>query len=322
MSRMKSVLFAALPLAAAALLWAPTAAADWAMNLQKPESPLAADILDLHNLILIICVIIFVGVFSVMFYSLYAHRKSKGHKPAQFSHSTKLEFVWSAIPAIILVGMAIPSTATLIKMENTAKADMTVKITGYQWLWQYEYMGKKVSFYSRLSTPSAEIDNEEPKDEHYLLEVDKPLVLPVNEKVRFLITGGDVIHSWWVPSLGVKKDAIPGYINEAWTRIEKPGTYRGQCAELCGKDHGFMPIVVKAVSQDEFAKWIDSQAKDSGSGDTNAQAEPQAAPASASVESSAAGAGRGSEDVRTANRAGSMQSMELASRSTHVDVLK
>lgn len=298
MSRVKSVLLAGLPLAAA-LLWTPPAAADWALNLQKPVTPIATDILNLHNAILLICVIIFVGVFSVMFYSIYAHRKSKGHEASQFSHSSKLELVWSVIPALILIGMAVPSTATLIKMENTAHADMTVRITGYQWLWNYNYLGKNVSFYSRLSTPSAQIDNLEPKDPHYLLEVDHPLVLPINEKVRFLITGGDVIHSWWVPQLGVKKDAIPGYVNEAWALIEKEGTYRGQCAELCGKDHGFMPIVVKAVSKDEFAKWIASKQQENKSADTgDSSSQSSAASGDAGRSVSRQGTDGGNADTR------------------------
>jgi len=277
MSRLKSVLFAGLSLAAAAILSMRPAAAEWALNLPEPVSPLGADILNLHNLIMLICAVIFVGVFAVMFYSIYAHRKSKGARPAKFSHSTKLEFVWSAIPAVILIGMAIPSTATLIDMEDTEQADMTVKITGYQWLWQYEYLDHDVDFYSRLSTPSAQINNQEDKTPNYLLEVDEPLVLPVDTKVRFLITSNDVIHAWWVPKLGVKKDAIPGFVNEVWTLIEKEGTYRGQCAELCGKDHGFMPIVVKAVSQEEFEDWVASQgAEGDGGGDTaDSDAAPQ-----------------------------------------------
>lgn len=266
MSRMKSVLFAAPSVATAAVLSMRSAAAEWGLNLPPPVSPLGTDILNLHNLIMIICAVIFVLVFGVMFYSIYAHRKSRGAKPARFSHSTRLEFVWSAIPAIILIGMAIPSTATLVEMEDTEQADMTVKITGYQWLWQYEYMDHDVSFHSRLATPSAQINNLEGKNQNYLLEVDQPLVLPVDTKVRFLITAGDVIHAWWVPKLGVKKDAIPGYINEVWTLIEEEGTYRGQCAELCGKDHGFMPIVVKAVGQDEFEDWVASR-QDAAGGD-------------------------------------------------------
>lgn len=259
MSRLKSVLFAGLSLATAVILPVRTASAEWALNLPPPVSPLGADILNLHNLIMIICAVIFVGVFSVMFYSIYAHRKSKGAKASQFSHSTSLEFVWSAIPALILIVMAIPSTATLIDMENTEEADLSIKVTGYQWLWRYEYLDHGVDYYSRLATPSAQINNLEAKNPHYLLEVDKPLVLPINKKVRFLLTANDVLHAWWVPELGVKKDAIPGYVNEMWTLIEKEGTYRGQCAELCGKDHGFMPIVVEAVSQEEFDRWVEQQ---------------------------------------------------------------
>jgi len=292
MSRLKSVLFAGLAPVAAALLTMRSAAAEWGLNLPPPVSPIGADILSLHNWILIICAVIFVLVFLVMFYSIYAHRKSKGHKPSQFSHSTRLEFVWSAIPAIILIGMAIPSTATLIDMEDTEEADMTVKITGYQWLWQYEYMDHDVDFYSRLATPSAQINNQEGKNANYLLEVDNPLVLPVDKKVRFLITANDVIHSWWVPRLGVKKDAIPGFVNETWALIEEEGTYRGQCTELCGKDHGFMPIVVKAVSQEEFDQWVADRQAGSGDGGT-AAAEDQIEQSTAlALEAGAGGAER------------------------------
>lgn len=265
MSRMRNVLLAGLSLATMVILSLRTAAADWALNLPPPVSPIGHQILNLHNLIMIICAVIFVVVFGVMFYSIYAHRKSKGAKAAQFSHSTSLELVWSAIPAIILIGMAIPSTATLIDMENTEQADMTVKVTGYQWLWEYEYLDNGVQFYSRLATPSAQINNQEKKNPHYLLEVDEPLVLPVDKKVRLLITANDVIHAWWVPEFGVKKDAIPGYVNETWVTVEKEGTYRGQCTELCGKDHGFMPIVVEAVSQEEFDDFIASRKKEDGS---------------------------------------------------------
>jgi cytochrome c oxidase subunit 2 len=241
---------------AATLLVATPVSAEWGLNLPTPVTPIGEEILNLHNLILLICTIIFIGVFSVMFYSLYAHRKSKGHKAAQFSHSTRAEIIWSVIPALILIGMAIPSTATLIHMEDTAEADMTVKITGYQWKWRYDYIDSGVGFYSNLGTDRAEILNQKEKGEHYLLEVDTDLVLPVGKKIRFLITANDVIHAWWVPELAVKKDAIPGFINEVWTRIDKPGVYRGQCAELCGKDHGFMPIVVRAVPEQEFDAWI------------------------------------------------------------------
>lgn len=237
------------------------AVAEWGLNLPPPASPIAAEILDLHNLIMLICLIIFIVVFSFMFYSVYAHRKSKGFKAAQFHESTTVEIVWTIIPFLILVGMAIPSTATLIRMEDTTESELTVKITGYQWKWGYEYMGHGVSFYSNLATPADQILNRTPKGENYLLEVDKPLVVPTNQKVRFLVTASDVIHSWWVPKLGVKKDGIPGFINETWTLIEEPGVYRGQCTELCGKDHGFMPVVVEAKSPEEFDAWLEEQKK-------------------------------------------------------------
>ena len=241
---------------AALLTMAVPAKAEWGLNLPIPVTPIGHEILNLHNMIMVICAVIFVGVFGVMFYSLYAHRKSKGHQASQFSHSTKAEIVWSVIPALILVGMAIPSTATLIHMEDTTEADLTVKVTGYQWKWRYDYLDSGIHFYSNLSTPRAQILNIEEKSPNYLLEVDNELVLPVGKKVRFLITANDVIHAWWIPQFGVKKDAIPGFINEIWTRVDEPGTYRGQCAELCGKDHGFMPIVVKAVSEEEFEAWV------------------------------------------------------------------
>ena len=241
------------------LLFAGVAAADYAMNFPTPVTPTAKEIYNLQNIILVICAVIFVVVFGFMFYSIIMHRKSRGYKPAQFHESTTVEIIWTAIPFLILVGMAIPSTATLLKMEDTSKAALTVRITGFQWKWQYAYPDQGISFYSNLSTPTPEIENQAPKDKHYLLEVDHPLVLPIGEKVRFLITADDVIHSWWVPAFGVKTDAIPGFINESWAKIDVPGTYRGQCAELCGKDHGFMPIVVKAVSQEDFVKWVSDQ---------------------------------------------------------------
>lgn len=235
------------------------ASAAWELNLQSPVTPLAREILDLHNLIMLVCLVIFIVVFGVMFYSLYAHRKSRGHEAAQFHDSTAMEIVWTIIPFVILIGMAIPSTATLINMEDTTESELTVKATGYQWKWQYEYLDHDISFFSALSTPRDQIENKEEKGEHYLLEVDKPIVLPTNKKVRILITANDVLHAWWVPKLGVKKDAIPGYVSEVWAKIEEPGTYRGQCAELCGKDHGFMPIVVEAVPEDEFNAWVSEQ---------------------------------------------------------------
>lgn len=235
------------------------AAADYALNLPTPVTPIAGRIFELHNMIFGICVVIFVIVFGFMFYSIIVHRKSRGQKPATFHDNTLLEVVWTVIPFLILVGMAIPSTATLIEMSDTSKAEMTVKITGYQWKWKYDYPDQDLSFFSTLSTPREQIEGKAPKNEYYLHEVDNPLVLPVGKKIRLLMTGNDVIHSWWVPNLGVKTDAIPGFINETWTNIDHPGVYRGVCAELCGKDHGFMPIVVSAVTQEEFDKWVSAQ---------------------------------------------------------------
>jgi cytochrome c oxidase subunit 2 len=194
-----------------------------------------------------------------MFYAIIVHRKSRGHKASKFHDNTILEIVWTVIPFVILVAMAIPSTATLIEMDDVGNSDLTVKVTGYQWKWKYDYLDQDVSFFSALTTPREQIDNKQAKGEHYLLEVDNPVVLPVGKKVRFLVTANDVIHAWWVPQLGLKKDAIPGYINQIWARIDEPGVYRGQCAELCGKDHGFMPIVVQAVSPEDFDKWVVAQ---------------------------------------------------------------
>ena len=248
----------------------PAVFAAYALNFQKPVTPVAHKILELHNMILLICVIIFVLVFSVMFYSIFAHRKSRGYKPAKFHDNATLEVVWTVIPFLILVSMAIPSTATLLEMDDTSKSDLTIKITAYQWKWKYDYPDQDVSFFSTLATPRDQVENKAAKGEHYLLEVDNPIVLPVGKKVRFLVTANDVIHSWWVPQLGVKKDAIPGFINEFWTRADEAGTFRGQCAELCGKDHGFMPIVVNAVSPEDFTKWVamqkDKAAAESASG--------------------------------------------------------
>ncbi len=245
--------------ALAAVLFPVTVFAEWGLNLPPPSSSVAARILDLHNAIMLVCLVIFIVVFGVMFYSLYAHRKSRGHEAHQFSHNSKLEVVWTVIPFLILVGMAIPSTATLLYMEDTTESELTVKITGYQWKWHYEYLEHDIGFFSNLSTPRAQIENREPKGEHYLLEVDNAVILPANRKIRFLLTSNDVIHAWWIPKFGVKKDAIPGYINEFWTNVDSPGTYRGQCAELCGKDHGFMPIVAEVLSPEEFDAWVESQ---------------------------------------------------------------
>jgi cytochrome c oxidase subunit II len=236
------------------------AAADYGLNFQKPATEIAQDVYGLHMLIMMVCVGIGIVVFGAMFWAIVMHRKSRGYKAAKFHESTTVEIIWTAIPFLILVGMAIPSTATLLKMEDTrSEADLVIKVTGYQWKWKYEYLEQDVSFFSSLSTPRDQIENKAGKGQDYLLEVDNPIVVPVGKKVRFLITANDVIHAWWVPQLGVKKDAIPGFINETWTRVDEPGTYRGQCAELCGKDHGFMPIVVKAVDDAEFTKWVSTR---------------------------------------------------------------
>ena len=237
------------------------AADPWQMNMFKGVTPLSHDIYDLHMIAMLICAIIGLIVFGVMFYSLIHHRKSKGYQAASFHDNIKLEIVWSIIPFLILVGLAVPATKTLIRMDDSRESEVTIKVVGSQWKWQYQYMDQGISFFSSLSTPYAQIHNQEPKGEWYLLEVDKPLVLPVNKKIRFLVTSTDVIHSWWVPELGIKRDAIPGFMHEAWARIEKPGVYRGQCAELCGVNHGFMPIVVQAVSNDEFNQWVAAQPK-------------------------------------------------------------
>lgn len=226
------------------------------INMTVGVTDISQDVYNLHMIALWLVIVIAVLVFGVMFYSMFAHRKSRGVTPATFHESTTVEAIWTIIPFIILIALAIPATKTLIAMEDTSNYDLTVKITGYQWLWHYEYIDEGVEFYSVLDTPRTEINNLAPKDENYLLEVDKQLVLPVGKKVRFLITANDVIHAWWVPDLAVKKDAIPGFINEAWTNINEPGVYRGQCAELCGRDHGFMPIVVRAVEADEFDQWL------------------------------------------------------------------
>ncbi|MEE4145244.1 MAG: cytochrome c oxidase subunit II [Halieaceae bacterium] len=229
------------------------------VNMAPGPTDVGERIYDLHMIIFWICTVIGLGVFGVMFYSIIYHRKSKGAVPAHFQESTKVEIAWTVVPFLILIGMAVPATSTLLEVYNNDEAELDILVTGYQWKWKYEYLtenGENVSFFSNLRTPQSEINNTQPKGEHYLLEVDEPLVIPANTKVRFLITANDVIHSWWVPELAVKRDAIPGFINEAWTKVPTEGIYRGQCAELCGKDHGFMPIVVNVVSSEEYGQWL------------------------------------------------------------------
>jgi cytochrome c oxidase subunit II len=229
------------------------------INMAPGVTEISHTVYNLHMLILGICTLIGIGVFGTMFYSILRHRKSAGHEAAQFHESTTVEIIWTLIPLLILIGMAIPATRTLIAMEDTGNSDMTIKITGYQWKWEYEYIDEGIHFFSNLATPRSEIENHKAKNEHYLLEVDNPVVVPVHKKIRFLLTANDVIHSWWMPDLAVKKDAIPGFINEMWTVIDKPGTYRGQCTELCGKDHGFMPIVLVAMEEKDYLNWVEEQ---------------------------------------------------------------
>lgn len=249
-------------LAAPALAWAQSADPHrWQLNMGRGVTASSQNAYEAHMIVLIVCVVIGVIVFGAMGYAMFKFRRSKGAVAAQFSHNTTAEVIWTVIPVLILIAMAWPATAKLIAMYDTRDSDMTVKVTGYQWMWKYEYLGEGVAFTSRLDRESDRIrqSGEQPTHEanpHYLLDVDNRLVLPVDTKVRFVITADDVIHAWWVPALGWKQDAIPGLINEAWTEIKEPGVYRGQCAELCGKDHGFMPIVVEAVSKDEFARWL------------------------------------------------------------------
>jgi cytochrome c oxidase subunit 2 len=250
---------------AAAAVFPSLAFGDNQVNMSPGVTSIGAEIYDLHMLIMIICVVIGIGVFGVMFYSIIYHRKSRGVVPSQFHESTKVEVAWTVVPFLILIGMAVPATSTLLEVYDNDDAELDILITGYQWKWKYEYLdenGENVSFFSNLSTPQEEIYNTDQKGENYLLEVDEPLVIPVNTKVRFLVTANDVIHSWWVPEIAVKRDAIPGFINETWTNVPEEGIYRGQCTELCGAYHGFMPVVVHAVSREEFNAWMGSKRAD------------------------------------------------------------
>lgn len=230
--------------------------ADWQLNMPRGVTEISHAVFDLHMIIFWICVAIAVVVFGVMFWSIFHHRKSRGARADNFHENTLVEVIWTLVPFVILIGMAVPATATLVKMYDSSEADVDIQVTGYQWKWRYQYLGEDIDFFSSLTTPHEQINNEAPKDDNYLLEVDNPLVIPAGKKVRFLVTAADVIHSWWVPDFAVKKDAIPGFINEAWTNVPVPGIYRGQCAELCGKDHGFMPIVVEVKPQAEYDQWL------------------------------------------------------------------
>ena len=237
-------------------------AATW--NLQPPATVIASDIHSLHEYVMLLVTVIFVGVFGFMFWAIFAHRKSKGHKAEQFHENVTVEILWTVIPAIILIAIVVPATKVVIAQKDTSNPDITIKATGYQWKWGYDYLkgeGAGISFLSNLATSRDQIEGRASKDGHYLLEVDHPLVVPVDKKVRIVTTGADVIHSWSVPAFGVKQDAIPGILRDTWFKADKTGTFRGQCSELCGKDHGFMPVVVKVVTEPQYAAWVAEQTK-------------------------------------------------------------
>lgn len=238
-------------------------------NLAQPVTEIAKQIYDLHTLMLVICLVIFVAVFGVMFYSIYAHRKSKGAKSASFHESVKVEIAWTIIPFLIVIGMALPATKTVVAMKDTSNADLTIKATGYQWKWGYEYLageGEGIAFLSTLATPRDQIEDHKgqavARGENYLMEVDNHVVVPVNKKVRVVTTANDVIHAWMIPAFGVKQDAIPGFVRDTWFKAEQEGIYRGQCAELCGKDHAYMPIVVEVMSEENYSKWVQAKLDD------------------------------------------------------------
>jgi cytochrome c oxidase subunit 2 len=233
--------------------------AEYQLDLRPGVTSFSQGAYDIHTMVMWICVGIGFIVFGAMIYSIIMHRKSRGAVAAKFDDNLTVELIWTVVPFIILAFMAVPATKVLLAMEDTSNSDMSIKVTGYQWKWHYDYLGEDISFFSNLTTPIEEIQNKATKNDHYLLEVDNPVVVPVNKKVRLLLTSNDVIHSWWMPAFAVKKDAIPGYINESWFQTDKVGTYRGQCAELCGKNHGFMPIVVKVVSADDYVAWVAGQ---------------------------------------------------------------
>jgi cytochrome c oxidase subunit 2 len=258
-----------------------TALADYHVDILPPATPIAQQIYDLHFGILWVCVGIFVVVFGAMFWSVFAHRRSRGAQAAQFHENTTIEVIWTIVPFVILIGMAYPATRTVLDMKDGSNPDISIKVTAYQWKWEYDYLQDGVRFYSSLSTPRDQIEEYsgpgKKKNENYLLEVDNPVVVPVGKKVRVLITSNDVIHGWYVPQLGVNQYGIPGFIKDAWFKVDKPGRYLGQCSQICGKEHGFMPIVVDAVSAEDYAKWVSAtKAK-------MPKPEPEAAPAQAAA---------------------------------------
>ncbi|PQO91141.1 cytochrome c oxidase subunit II [Massilia phosphatilytica] len=239
------------------------------LNMQAPVTGIAAYIYSLHNWMMVVCLVIFIGVFGVMFYSVFKHRKSLGHKPATFHESTTVEIAWTVVPFLIVIGMALPATHAVVQMKDTSNPDLTIKVTGMQWKWGYDYLkgeGEGISFLSNLATPRTQVGEPgiaptEKRTENYLLEVDNPVVVPVGKKVRLVLTANDVIHSWTIPAFAVKQDAIPGFVRDAWFKAEQVGTYRGNCVELCGKEHAFMPIVVKVVSAEDYTAWVNGEKK-------------------------------------------------------------
>jgi len=236
------------------------------INLPAPKTAIATEMYDLHMFIMWVCVFIFIGVFGTQLYSIINHRKSKGYKAANFHHSTTVEVIWTVIPFMILIAMGYPATQTVIDMKDTSTPDITIKATGYQWQWGYDYLtgeGEGISFFSKMSTPREQIRNKAPKGENYMMEVDNNMVVPVGKKIRIITTANDVIHAWSVQQLGVKQDAIPGFIRDAWFKAEKPGIYRGVCSELCGKEHAFMPIVVEVMEHDKYSQWVAAQQQQS-----------------------------------------------------------
>ncbi|MGB5276101.1 MAG: cytochrome c oxidase subunit II [Gammaproteobacteria bacterium] len=235
------------------------AAADLQLNMKPGVTSFSQGAYEIHTMVMWICVVIGIVVFGAMIYSIVKHRKSKGAVPASFHENTTVEVVWTVIPFLILIAMAIPATKVLLAMEDTSNSDMSIKVTGYQWKWHYDYLGEDVSFFSNLTTPIEQIKGEAEKTDNYLLEVDNKLVIPTNKKVRLLFTSNDVIHAWWVPAFGVKKDSIPGFINESWVEVSEPGIYRGKCAELCGQNHGFMPVVVEVKSEEDYVAWLNTK---------------------------------------------------------------
>lgn len=270
-------------LAAAALTASAAAHAAYDVDILPPGSPIAQQIYDLHWAIMWVCVVIFVIVFGAMFYSIFKHRKSVGAKAAHFHENTTVEVIWTVIPFVILIGMAYPATKTVLEMKDTANPDLTIKVTAYQWAWEYDYLQDGVKFNSLLATPRAQIEEWEKKGEaknpDYLLEVDNPMVVPTGKKVRLLVTSNDVIHGWYVPQLGINQYGIPGFVKDTWFKADKPGTYRGQCSQICGKEHGYMPIVVVAKAPEEYAAWVKEQ---------KAKAPQAAAPAQVAAATTAA----------------------------------